>query len=194
MNPRALFTLWMALLCAPLELAPSAHAAGPAPAPEVRKDGFCLRKVELRCLEVVLTAGAPLEFERLPILPDGKRGIYFFSDQVASSKATFVHVVEALDEDPELHIDRSDAALAQEPGLDAKLKALGAKLANTGSVVLTPFRGQGSGTENFRSFSSVPIEGPGEFSGRVVDLTGAPVPGGEVKTISVMISGGAKPP
>lgn len=171
--------------------------SGPATAIELRKEGFCLRRIEQRCLEVALPASAPIEFARLPLLPDGRHGIWFYSDQVAGSKAVFVHVLESLDEDAGVRVEGSDSAPADRPPLAARLKSLGQTLTTSGgaggSVLLTAFRGSG-GTEADRVFSAIPIEGPGEFAGRVVDLNGALVPGSQRVSISVMISGGGAAP
>jgi hypothetical protein len=168
--------------------------SGPASSVELLKEGFCLRRIEQRCLEVALPASAPIEFARLPVLPDGRHCIYFYSDQVAGSKAVFVHVLESLDEDAGVSVEGSDSAAVDRPPLAARLKNLGHTLtasgAASGSVLLTAFRGSG-GTDADRVFSVIPIEGPGEFAGRVVDLNGGLVPGSQRLTISVMISGAA---
>jgi len=168
---------------------PTASPPPATPPVEVSHQGFCIHKVELRCLEVVLPASAPVEFDRLPLLPDGRHGIYFYADVVASPKAVFVQALESLDEDASVTAQSSDSARADQPPLAAALAALGRKLASSGALLLTPFHG-GGGDEPVRVFSALPIDGPGEFSARVVDLNGTPVPGSIRSTMSVLISGG----
>lgn len=177
-------------------VAPTGSQAAPPPPPEppaqVTHQGFCLHRVELRCLEVVLPASAPVEFDRLPRLDDGRRGIYFFADAVAKPKAVFVVALEALDEEATLSVENPPSAHAGAPSLAPALQALGRKLGPAGALELTPVRGSG-GTEPVRVFAAIPIEGPGEFAARVVDLDGALLPGSSRMTMSVMISGGSPP-
>jgi hypothetical protein len=188
--------LGLGLLFAAAVAPTGSQAAPPLPPPEppaqVTHQGFCLHRVELRCLEVVLPASAPVEFDRLPRLADGRRGIYFFADAVAKPKAVFVLALEALDEDADLRIDTPEAAGMGAPPPAPALQALGRKLGPSGALELTPVRGTG-GVEPVRVFAAIPIEGPGEFAARVVDLDGAMLPGSSRMTMSVMISGGSPP-
>jgi hypothetical protein len=170
----------------------SAQPTAAEPPAQVTHQGFCLHRVELRCLEVVLPASAPVEFERLPRLADGRRGIYFFADAVAKPKAVFVLALEALDEDANVSVENPEPARAGESPLAPALQALGRKLGASGALELTPVRGSG-GTEPVRVFAAIPIEGPGEFAARVVGLDGALLPGSSRMTMSVMISGGSPP-
>jgi len=188
------------LFAAAVALAGS-RAAPPSPAEpaaQVTHQGFCLHRIELRCLEVVLPASAPVEFDRLPRLADGRRGIYFFADAVAKPKVVFVLALEALDEDANLRVDDPESAGAGVGAgagarpLAAALQALGRKLGSSGALELTPVHGSG-GTEPVRVFAAIPIEGPGEVAARVLDLDGAMLPGSSRMTMSVMISGGSPP-
>jgi hypothetical protein len=129
------------------------HAAPPPVAVEVTRQGFCVHKTELRCEEVALAVEAPMDITRLPRLEDGRRGIYFYSDQVAGAKTVFVHVLEAEDDDAEVDYRSSDSARADARDLSPRLRALAKKLGAAGRVVMTPFRGS-AGAKTSRAVRS----------------------------------------
>jgi hypothetical protein len=143
--------------------------------------GFCLRREEAKCEEVAM-AGMLVTIERLPKDEDGKRVIYFYSDQDLKAKGAFVHVLESEDSDPEVIFRAPGGGKAAAP--NASLKAMVDKLKPAGTTVITPF--QMDKTDKVRVFSAIHVDGPGVFSGRVVDMDGHMLGTGERVSFTVI--------
>ena len=148
----------------------------------VSRHGFCIRLDEMRCGEVALP-GTMVAFDRLSTLEDGSRVVWYFTDQEISGKAVLVHVLEAEDSETALEIKPSASVAKDAKKLSSALKKLGEKVAGQGSVVATPFRGESG--ESFRVFTPLKIDGPGIYTGKVVDLDGKIVPTSEKTSFSV---------
>ena len=142
--------------------------------------GFCLRKSENKCEEVAMN-GTLVTIERLSKGPDGKRIVYFYSDQNATGKGAFVHVVESEDSDPDVTFKDSSGAKATP---SSALKAIVEKLKPAGAAVITAF--QLDKSDKVRVFSAIQVDGPGVLSGRVLDISGQALGGGERASFTVI--------
>lgn len=148
----------------------------------VTRHGFCIRRDEMRCEEVALP-GTMVAFDRLSKLDDGSRVAWFYTDQEISGKAVLVHVLEAEDSETALEIKPSASVAKDAKKLSSALKKLGDKVAGQGTVILTPFRGESE--KSFRIFTPLKIDGPGIYTGKIVDLDGKIVPTSDKTSFSV---------
>ena len=139
--------------------------------------GFCVVKTQMKCEEVALP-GSTISYSVLPKLPDGKRVIYFYSDQRSDANTVLMHVLEAEDFDEGTQLDVPKALERQSATLKPAMEAVAKKLGKGGLVAVAPFEAT-AGAKPMRSFSSIVVEGPGAFSGQVVDQNGTPVPGSD---------------
>ncbi len=148
----------------------------------VSRHGFCIRRDEMRCGEVALP-GTMVAFDRLSTLDDGSRVAWFYTDQEISGKAVLVHVLEAEDSETALEINPSESVAKDAKKLSPALKKLSGKVAGQGTVILTPFRGESG--KSFRIFTPLKIDGPGIYTGMIVDLDGRIVQTSDKTSFSV---------
>ncbi len=150
----------------------------------ILRQGFCVTKTANGCGEVILP-DTRVDIARLPKLPDGTRGIYFYSSQQVMSKTTLVHLLWA--EDSASHVEYSlpQKAGPQANSLKASLKALVTKLAPEGAVTVTPFSFDPAEQPSL-AMSFIPVTGPGSYDARIVDLKGVTVSGSQPVSISVI--------
>jgi hypothetical protein len=165
-------------------------AASPAAAQvSFERYGFCATEADLRCIEVVLP-NTTIEIRRLSKDAEGSRVLPFYAVPRDRIEGVLVHVLEAEDAEPAVEIAPLPAACAKVKNLKSKLEALSKKVAGEGEVRVIPFCGGGKGTETPQLFSFVPVRGPGNFHGRVVDVEGALVPGTQRISVGVIRSPG----
>ena len=143
----------------------------------VTTQGFCVVKDQMKCEEVALP-GATVPYNVLPKTADGKRLIYFYSDQRSGGNTLLMHVLEAEDFEAVTKFDVPKALASQANTLKPAMEAVAQKVGKGGLVSVTPFEAT-VGAKLTRTFSSIVVDGPGTFSGQVVDRNGAPVPGSE---------------
>ncbi|MBM3515643.1 MAG: hypothetical protein FJX59_18295 [Alphaproteobacteria bacterium] len=159
-----------------------AGAAAAEDAASVTRHGFCIRRDEMRCEEVALP-GTMVAFDRLMKDEQGNRVVWYFTDQEVSDNSVLVHVLEAEDSDTDMVIKPDPSVAKDAKKLDSQLKKIGKKFAGLGALQVAPFRGEKS--ESYRIFTTLKVEGPGNFSGRVVDMSGNNVPISDKTTFSV---------
>jgi hypothetical protein len=165
-------TLAGILVLAVIDGHPPAVLAGDA---AVTVQGFCIAKTGTRCEEVALP-GSTVAYDRLPKRADGARVVYFYSDQRAESKTILLHALEAEDMDAGVRLAVPKALASQATALGPALEAAARTFGKGGLVEVTPFETVAGGAPS-RAFSVIAVEGPGVFSGQVLDRTGAPVAG-----------------
>ncbi len=144
---------------------------------KVTVQGFCVVKTQMKCEEVALP-GSTVSYNSLPKGPDGKRMIYFYSDVRDGANAVMMHVLEAEDFDAGTKYDVPKSLAAKTATLKPAMEAVAQKLSKGGLVTVAPFEAA-PGDKPMRVFSSIVVDGPGAFSGQVVDQNGALVPGSE---------------
>ena len=149
----------------------------------VTTQGFCVVKTQMKCEEVALP-GATVPYEVLPKSPDGKRMIYFYSDVRGGANTVLMHVLAAEDFDAGTKFDVPKTLAAKAASLKPAMEAAAQKLGKGGFVAVTPFEAA-PGDKPTRVFSSIVVDGPGAFSGQVVDQGGTLVPGSDSVSFTV---------
>ena len=158
----------------------------------VTSQGFCVVKTQMKCEEVALP-GSTVPYNVLPKTADGKRVVYFYSDVRGGATGVLMHVLEAEDFDAGTKFDVPKDLASKAAGLKPAMEAVAHKLGKGGLVAVTPFEAA-AGEKPTRIFSQLVVDGPGAFSGQVVDQNGALVPGSErVSFIVTRGPAGAQP-
>ncbi len=159
----------------------------------VTTQGFCVVKTQMKCEEVALP-GSTVAYNVLPKSADGKkRVIYFYSDVRGAASGVLMHVLEAEDFDAGTKFDVPKTLAAKADSLKPAMEAAAQKLGKGGLVAVTPFEAT-AGDKPTRIFSQIEVDGPGAFSGQVVDQNGALVRGSErVQFIVTRGPAGAQP-
>ncbi len=167
--------LYMALTCFWC-----AHAiAAKPPAVEFVREGFCITPSGTSCSEVILP-NTMVDIKKLPKLPDGTPILYFYSEQKAPPKTSFVHILEAVDVDP--HVDYLSPERGQLPPgpLKNALEAMIKKNAPDDGVIVIPYTGE-AGVASY-----IPVTTPGAYQASVTDLKGAMLPGSSRITVTII--------
>lgn len=159
-----------------------AATAAAEDAASVTRHGFCIRRDEMRCEEVALP-GTMVAFDRLSKDDQGNRVVWYYTDQEVTDNSALVHVLEAEDSETAMVIVPDTSVAKDASKMQAQLKKIGEKYAGLGTVQVTAFRGKKN--ESFRVFTPLKVEGPGNYSGRIVDLKGETVPMSDKTTFSV---------
>lgn len=160
----------------------SAGAAAAEDVASVTRHGFCIRRDEMRCEEVALP-GTMVAFDRLSKDEQGNRVVWYITDQEVTDNSVLVHVLESEDSDTDLVIAPHESVAKDAKKMQSQLKKIGQKYAGLGTLQVTAFRGKKN--ESYRMFTPLKVEGPGNFSGRIVDIKGETVPTSDKTTFSV---------
>jgi hypothetical protein len=144
---------------------------------QVTQQGFCVFREDERCWEVALP-DTSVDITRLPQLPDGTRVVYFYSDQTIDGAATFLHVLDSEDDIAGVEVVLPEGTGRNADALRKDFIAAAEKVGSVGAVTVTGFTSRGTGAK-VRTFSTIPVTGPGIYSGRVVGIDGKPVPNSE---------------